>query len=379
MKVILTGLIILFTHLAYTQSYDDQMNKAGEMMHQKKYCDALEIFKAAFQDTTKIGTYDFYYGALSAANCNDEKLSLFWLKKAQQKGLGLRFGEIDNITRDSSFLKLHKNTEWIILISSMKLAFADEQELQKKESEEWVQTISNNRIKPNLKGKFRNCSSGFALYFSKVGTLEVPYLVYVPKEYNPAKPTKAVIYLPGGVVDSFAYKNPILQKEPIFSIGNMFNVIIIHPFSKKNFGWVNQEAAFQNIFTIIHKVETIYNINRNEIFLGGMSVGGGAAFWFASQKPNIFKGFYAFSALPKLNFTEINFGNITRKKPLYTINAKDDDIYNFDEVKKIYDEHTSIAKGWHFESIETGGHGFIYQENGKNFLKKFFEKLLSTK
>lgn len=379
MKAILTGLIILFTHLAYTQSYDDQMNKAGEMMHQKKYCDALEIFKAAFQDTTKIGTYDFYYGALSAANCNDEKLSLFWLKKAQQKGLGLRFGEIDNITRDSSFLKLHKNTEWIILISSMKLAFADEQELQKKESEEWVQTISNNRIKPNLKGKFRNCSSGFALYFSKVGTLEVPYLVYVPKEYNPAKPTKAVIYLPGGVVDSFAYKNPILQKEPIFSIGNMFNVIIIHPFSKKNFGWVNQEAAFQNIFTIIHKVETIYNINRNEIFLGGMSVGGGAAFWFASQKPNIFKGFYAFSALPKLNFTEINFGNITRKKPLYTINAKDDDIYNFDEVKKIYDEHTSIAKGWHFESIETGGHGFIYQENGKNFLKKFFEKLLSTK
>ena len=381
MKAISTGLVLLFAHLGFAQSYDDQMNKAGEMVHQKKYCAALEIFKAAFQDTAKIGTYDYYYGAISAANCNDENLSLFWLKKAQQKGLGLRSGEIDNIAMDSSFLKLHKNADWTILVSSMKQAFANEQELLKKESGEWVKTISNNRIEPKVKGKFRKCNPGFALYFSKVGDLEVPYWVYIPKEYDPAKPTKAVIYLHGGVTntDSFGFKNPEFQKEPIFSIGNIFNVILIYPFGKKDFGWVNQEAAFQNIFSIIHKAETFYNIDRNEIFLGGMSNGGTATFWFASPKENIFKGFYALSAFPKLNFTEINFENITLEKPLYSINAKDDDIFSFTEVKKLYEEHKLIAKGWHFESIETGGHGFIYQKDGEIILKTLFEELFSGK
>ena len=364
-RAILTGLVILITHVTLAQAYEEQMDKAEGMLQEKKYCNALEIFKAALQDTAKSSAYDLFFGAVSAVKCNDETLSLFWLTIAQQKGLGLKPGEINYLNKDSTFLKLHKYPEWTKLISSMQQSFSAKQERQKKESEVWVQTIFNNRIKPNFKGKFKHCKPGFALYFTKVDTLKVPYLVYVPKEYNPEKPTKAVIYLHGGVVntDSFDFKNPQIQKEPIFSIGNTFNVILIYPFGKKDFGWVNQKAAFQNIYTILKTSQAYYKIDTNNVFLGGMSNGGTAMFWFASQQQKIFKGFYAFSAFPKLAIGEINFQDITPDKPLYSVNAKDDDVYNFEKVKEIYEAHKLLAKGWHFESIESGGHGFIYKQH----------------
>ena len=380
MKQILTGITLLIAQITFAQSYDEQMGKAGESLQKKEYCNALSIFKTAFKDTTKTGTYDFAYAAVAAVNCNDEQQALVWLKKSQQKGLGQNTGEIDGISNDSTFVKLHKYPEWSAFVNSMKKALADKELLQKKRNNEWVETITANKIKANQKGKFNKCRSGFALYFSKVDTLEVPYLVYIPKTYDPVKPMRAIVYLHGGVANEtiFNFNNSELGVgEPIFSIGDTYNSIIIYPFGKKDFGWVEQLTAFKNVLTIIDKVKATYHIDTKNIFLGGMSNGGTATFWFASQKPNIFKGFYALSALPALKIGAINFKNITQDKPFYSINAKDDEVYKIDEVSKIYNDNKVAAKGWNFDTLQNGGHGFIYQQNGKEILENVFKKLLS--
>lgn len=382
MKKILAGILILAFKLSFGQSYDEQMGKAGEALQKKEFCNALTIFKNAFKDETKSGTYDYAFAAVSAANCNEEQQALIWLKKSKEKGLGQSSNEIDYISNDNGFINLHKYPEWTEFIASMKQSLLEQQQLQKKQSDEWVATILVNRIKNNQKGKFNKCKPGFALYYSKVDTLEVPYLVYIPKLYNPAKPMRAIVYLHGGVANetNFNYQNPELGKgEPIFSIGDTYNSIIIYPFGKKDFGWVDQLAAFKNVLTIIEKTKATYNIDNKNIFLGGMSNGGTATFWFASQKPNIFKGFYALSALPILKVGAINFSNISSNKVLYSLNAKDDDVFKFEEVNKIYLENKALAKGWKFETLQNGGHGFIYQQNGKEILESVFMKLFSKK
>ena len=378
MKYILTGIILLIAQITFAQSFDEQMGKAGEALQKKEYCNALTIFRTAFKDTTKTGAYEFAYAAVAATNCSDEQQALIWLKKSQQKGLGQSTEEIGAISKDSSFVKLHKYPEWNAFVSSMKQALVDRQLLQKKRDDEWIETITANKIKANPKGKFNQCKSGFALYLSKVDALEVPYLVYIPRTYDAAKPMRAIVYLHGGVANetNFNFKNSELGNgEPIFSIGDTYNSIIIYPFGKKDFGWVDQVAAFKNVLTIIDKVKAIYHIDSENIFLGGMSNGGTAAFWFASQKPNIFKGFYALSALPTLKVEPINFKNITQDKPFYSVNAKDDDVYKFDDVSKIYNDNKANAKGWIFDTLEGGGHGFIYQQNGKEILEKVFKKI----
>jgi hypothetical protein len=100
MKKLLFVFIILFAQTLPAQSYDEQMNKAGEALQKKEFCAALTIFQTAFKDSAKIGTYDLAFAAVSAANCNAEKQALNWLKISQLKGLGMNPGEADGVAND---------------------------------------------------------------------------------------------------------------------------------------------------------------------------------------------------------------------------------------------------------------------------------------
>lgn len=381
MKKQLTAVAILIGYFALGQSYDDQMNKAGEALQKKDFCSALNIFKNAFRDSSKIGTYDFAYAAMAASNCNAERLALDWLSKSHQKGLGLNPGEIDFISNDSGFIKLHSFSEWTDIINEMRKALAQKQEQQTKKIAEWITLIDSNKITKKKNEKFVNPKSGFALYYTTVDTLKIPYLVYIPTNYDPLKSMQLIVYLHGGIVntENYNFDNPDLASgEPIFSMGDRFNSIIIYPFGKKDFGWVAQKKAFENVLTEIKEVQQYYNIDNKRIFLGGMSNGGTASFWFASQKPNIFKGFYAFSPLPKLEIGDINFKNLSQGKQFYSINSKEDDVFTYTDAYSIYNMHKTESKDWHFETLEKGNHGFIYDPtNGKEIMIKLFEQLLA--
>lgn len=140
---------------------------------------------------------------------------------------------------------------------------------------------------------------------------------------------------------------------------------------------MNQIKAFENIFTILNDVEKKYNVDKNKIYLGGMSNGGTATFWFASRKDTPFKAFYAFAPNPVLNIGAIPFENITKDHPLYTISAKDDYVFGYNEVLKVYNDNKSKAKGWNFQTLETGSHEFIYKpEISKELLMRFFSEIL---
>ncbi len=253
------------------------------------------------------------------------------------------------------------------------------QDTSKVINQTWLQTIKNNAVSNDLPhGCFHEANKGYALYFSKADSLRVPYLVYVPGNYDSSKPHSLLVFLHGGVVgiDSFQYqKASFVSGEPIFSIANKYNDVVLYPFGRKDFGWVKQQAAFENIITELSAVEQIYNIDRDNVFLGGMSNGGSAAFWFITYHPELFTGFYAFSAMPKLYQSKINFKNLTVQKPLYTINAKDDEGYSFANVKSIYEQHKTEAPGWHFDSVASGDHGFIYDDSGLNRMTSLFTKV----
>lgn len=380
MKQFLTTSIIFLAHTVFGQGYDEQMNKAGEYLQKKDYCNALTVFKNAFSSNARPGLYDYAYAGLAAANCNDTGLAMQWLEQSRAEGLGMNPGEIDFISNDSGFINLHNHPQWDEFINAMRKSFSDKQLAETNRSNEWVNSITANAIKPGDGKKFNQCNAGFALYTINVNGMQVPYMVYIPESYDAGKPMQAIVYLHGGIVstEEFAYKNPGLATgEPVFSMGNMYDAIIIYPFGKKDFGWVDQKEAFKNVITEIKNLQGIYNINAKRIFLGGMSNGGTAAFWYASQKENMFRGFYAFSAMPELKIEGMNFKHIVNGKPFYMINAKDDDIFKFEDVNKLYESHKTAAGKWYFEALENGGHGFIYQQNGKEIMAALFKKLLA--
>ncbi|MGV0918887.1 dienelactone hydrolase family protein [Empedobacter falsenii] len=370
MKKILLLITCFFFTILHAQSYEENTIKIQELIKDKKYCEAQKIFEQILNADNK-NPYDFYYGAISSVNCNQPTQALDWLEMAVQKGLGSTKEEVDYLSTDENFSKLFSDSRWDSLVSVMKEKLREKELREEKLNEDWLKSITNNRVK----NKTDQPNAGFALYTNNVDSIDVPFLVFVPKSYSSKKPSKMIVYLHGGVVstENFTHNNyQIQQQEPIFSLADEYNAIILYPFGKKDFGWVNQIKAFENILSIVKEVEKKYSINKKEIYLGGMSNGGSATFWFATNHSNLFKGFYAFSADPKLKIEEINFSKI--KKPFYMLNAKDDNIFKFDEVESIYlKEHN---KNWHLESLEKGDHGFIYQENGTEIMKNLLDKLI---
>ncbi|WP_312992137.1 hypothetical protein [Chryseobacterium flavum] len=376
MKILIL-LCLISSSAAFSQSSEELMRMASADLKAKDYCSASANFKKAFEEKTEAGIYEYTSAALAAAHCNDLQRAVGWLKKSYDLGFGKSREEINLLKTDPGFKALSQNNEFQSLLAGMEDRLARKEEFKKKEAELWNKDIISNQIKE--KTPFNEAHPGFALYFTDVNGLKVPYIVFVPKGYKVSKQTKAIVYLHGGVnsLSDFYYRNADVKTEPIFSVGENFNSIVIYPFAKKDFGWVDQKMAFENIFTIIQDVEKKYNIDKTRIYLGGMSNGGTAAFWFASQQETPFRAFYAFAPNPVLNIGEIRFENITKEHPLYSISSKDDLVFSYDTVLSIYNKNKIKAKGWKFQTIETGTHGFIYNpEINKELLSRFFSEVL---
>lgn len=369
------------TSVITAQTYEQLLTEAQNNIQNKKYCEAQEKFDKALK--TKEGAVEnnpfvFYAAAASAGHCGNNNDAISWLDQADKKGLVSKTEELSYIESDSAFIKLHPLKEWSDIITSMKLRINEKIAQENRLNKEWNISIKENTLSIKNKRSL-DSKSGFALYFTKVKELEVPYLVYIPKKYNFKTPVSMIVYLHGGVVstDKFNYDNYQIQQEPIFSIGEDLNAIVVYPFGKKDFGWVGQQEAFENVLTIIDQVRSNFKIDKNNIILGGMSNGGTAAFYFASQKPNIFKGFYAISSNPNVLLDKIKFSNLSQGKEFITLNAKDDSVYNFKDVESIYSKYKADAKDWKFRSVEDGDHGLIYNpEKGKDVFENIVRELL---
>lgn len=367
MKNLFISTLLLSSVFCFSQSYESEMSAADNFIKNKDYCSAVKVFEKNLKQD-KSSNFEYYYASVSAINCNNDKLALTWLQEAVNKGLGMKEGEVDYLVKDPNFEKVHDTEAWKQIISSIKANLA-------KKKDDWIKLISQNALPANKTSKhFQKANAGYALYLSKAGTENVPYLVFVPKTYDEKKASRAVVFLHGGVVSisDYYYDKPDVVTEPIFKFGEDENTIIIYPFAKKDFGWVNQIEAFKNVVAITKEVEKKYNIDKNKIVLGGMSNGGTATFWFATQPNMPYSGYFAVSATPKLKVENVDFKKIS--KSFYSINAKDDDIFKYDEVHQIYEQNKN--KNWHFETQETGGHGLIYNENGGEILTDIIRKTM---
>lgn len=380
MSTKLLSIAMLISNFTLAQSYNDLIKQASDALQTEDYQNAYSIFLKAFQDNSSIGIYDLTSAAFSATKMNDKAQAIIWLELSVEKGLGKNKEELEYILNDSIYSSLHQEIRWKNIVININSNYLKEQQKLKADSMKWANELKRNRIKINNPTN-NSIEPGFALYFNKVDNIEVPYLVFIPSAYSTSNKTKAIVFLHGGVVnaDSFNYKNPEIAKEPIFEVAESLNILIIYPFAKKDFGWVNQVKAFENVLGIIRNVQNLYSIDESQIYLGGMSNGGTAAFWYASKKPNIFKGFYAISAIPKLNIGEINFNNLSQGKPFYSLHDRNDQVFKFEDVESIYLKERSKAKDWYFESISDIGHGFIYKpDHGNRILEEFILKMLKS-
>ncbi len=247
------------------------------------------------------------------------------------------------------------------------------------QSVNWLKEIKAHVVQAHSKGgAFAAAKSGYALYFSRAGNINQPYLVYVPEGYDPGKKAPVVVFLHGAILarDSFRYRDAAIASEPVFSVGDVYKALIVFPFGEQGFMWPGTLAANENIIAIIEQVKEHYNTDSRQIYLGGISMGGIATYWFMKHKPEYFSGFYTFSSTPSLSSETGVLDAVSDLKPLYSMNAKDDVVFSYDSAAKDYESRQHTIKGWYFNSVQAGGHRFIYGSDGSGYIKSVIGHLL---
>lgn len=363
-------IFLLLPFLSFSQDLNELIGQAQYAYTAKNYKMASETYQKAIAMEDINNYFVYYYAALSANLNHEEDLAIKMLQQAISKGFGMEDNEVEFIQNMPDFANLHTKDAWKNTISEMKNRNTANKEKIQKASEDWKKNLYDNaKIKP-----------GYTLLFQKVDTVDFPYLVYVPKSPKQKSKLPVIVFLHGGTgLTNFKeqYENPELQLEPIFTTARILNAIVIYPIARESFNWFNNEKSFEGIMQILNGFESKYKYDKKNMVLGGMSVGGRATFWFAQHHPKLFKGFYTFSAIPKLEFEILDFSKFDTTRPIISINAKDDTTYKIDDVLKIYNEHKFDK--WSLEVLDSGTHGFIYnsavdgQEKVTETLKKLLE------
>ena len=152
-----------------------------------------------------------------------------------------------------------------------------------------------------------------AYYFEKGGVI-MPYLLYVPFNYDPSVPTKLVVFLHGAgshVEDSGDLRRRPTVLEMAAERHNMI-LLLAEGYSMGFYGGgtpalkperCGEEERYylrlcqEEVMSALSEVRNEFNIDANNIFITGNSMGGSGSFWLSLQYPEVFRALAPCGAL----------------------------------------------------------------------------------
>lgn len=115
---------------------------------------------------------------------------------------------------------------------------------------------------------------------------EVKYVVYVPPDYDAAKPTPAILFLHGagetgndGERQTKVGLGPAIRQNP-----EAWKFIILFPQAPRR-GWMTSEKL---LLDMIEKTKKEYNVDATRLYCTGLSMGGMATWALAAKHPEMF-------------------------------------------------------------------------------------------
>jgi pimeloyl-ACP methyl ester carboxylesterase len=212
----------------------------------------------------------------------------------------------------------------------------------------------------------------------------IPYNVYIPRDYDPATPSKLNFMLHGGTGNENApFERESDRNLDIEPIADEHGYIVLSPN-----GWTRSPAWFKgparySFFKSFEMVCRDYNIDRNKLFLSGNSAGGKGTWDLAIRYPEMFVAISpqapastreVISDEEKALFTK-KIGN----KPAFFIHG------TADATIPYYSRYVPWAAKWvrnmfsnaYFMTIEAGNHSYAYG-SGMEAMYTFFDSILKT-
>ncbi len=373
---------------AQPQSSSRSMQDSARLYFEKKdFLKAFSFYEAYYSDPNNPeSNYDTFDAAVAACHAGQMQKAIHYLQRSAEIAYDLV--RYDLFANNQDARCLHQLPEWKHYITEYKRK-ADSFALAIKKITD-ILYDSTTRVNKslftdtnywnNLAGKntplqlmklissFNNyptpgATGHWTVYHMRVrDSLEVPFLFYIPKNYQPTRKTPLYIYLHGAVRGRSQFPPPALiveYEEKVLKKAIEQNAFIIFPFARRDFNWLFHQDAFELILSEISLAKSLYHIDDDRVYIGGHSNGGSGAFWFALHKATPFAAYYALCQDPVSYTGNTLLVNLRNKQRFLGLSTTDDYAFKIDYVNAIAKYAKEQGANWTNFTV-AGNHNLPY-------------------
>ena len=193
--------------------------------------------------------------------------------------------------------------------------------------------------------------------------VERPYLVHVPKDYDPAKSYMLLMHLHGGVSRPQALTHDQLKQTRFYwgQLAEKHGFFHLIPAGQGGAEWWSRVGS-HNVLAQIDRLRCAYSIDSNRIFSTGFSDGASGSYYLALTHPTRFAGFIPLNghvAVARVGGLQVHLGNLVNK-PIYAINTDQDSLYPAKSVEPFIEAMKGIGVDIDYTTINGFGHDPSY-------------------
>ena len=133
-------------------------------------------------------------------------------------------------------------------------------------------------------------------FVSGVDGTQQPYALYLPPAYDKSKAYPLVVSLHSeesthrlNFRQLFGAAPPFNRVDPLdprfYPVSRDVDFIVAFPFARGTIGY--RGIAESDVYEMLADVESRYTIDRDRVYLTGISMGGGGALWYALTRPDV--------------------------------------------------------------------------------------------
>ena len=169
-----------------------------------------------------------------------------------------------------------------------------------------------------------------------------PYIIYIPKSYDPSIKTPVIVNLHGAVTWPMKDKKKRLRhakSQEVTELAIKNNWFIVFPFGEASATWWDNVGQ-SNVLNIIRETKRNFNIDDEKLWMTGFSDGASGSFHFAMTEPTDFAAFFPLCGDMGVGAQDGGnhlYPNNMSNVPLYVINTDEDYIYPSSRMIKTID------------------------------------------
>lgn len=205
--------------------------------------------------------------------------------------------------------------------------------------------------------------------------LELPYVLIVPKTYDPERRYPVEFMLHGGVGRGPWEEGDVYWRRGYDALASEDKITIV-PAGWRDAHWWHEEQA-KSLPAILRRVKRDYNVDDNRVTMSGVSDGGTGSYFYAFKQSTPFAAFLPFIGNagvlrnPQSGGGYWLFFENLRSKPLFIVNSENDPLYPAASIEPFISILDRAEVDHEFTVIENGGHNLDWMPDQIDRIEAF--------